>query len=108
MVGQACVFGRTNMLFFWNNIHIRIIEIGIKSSVLPINVGYFLPKLSGALSASVADMEGDDLACFGIQSDPYPLLIAFLSDETPHFVGFDIQGIQGYVIRAARALQVYP
>jgi len=95
------------MLFFWDDIHIRIIKIGIESSVLPVNVRYFPPKLSGALSAMVADMECDNLACFGIQSDPYPLLVAFLSDETPHFVGFDSQGIQGYGVRAARALLAY-
>jgi hypothetical protein len=47
MVRQAGVLDHPDMLFFWDDIHIRIIKIGIKGSVLPVNVRHFLPKLSG-------------------------------------------------------------
>ena len=70
MIRQAGVLGHPDMLFFWDDIHIRLIKIRIKGSVLPVNVRYFLPKLSGTLSTTIANMKCDDLACFGIQSDP--------------------------------------
>ncbi|MFA5919659.1 MAG: hypothetical protein WC856_00010 [Methylococcaceae bacterium] len=70
-VRQTGVLGHPDMLFFWDNTQIRIIKVGIKGSVLPVNVRYFPPKLPGTLFAKVADMEqGDDMSRFGIQSDP--------------------------------------
>ena len=65
----------------------------MESGMFPIGIRYFIPKLLCALLTTVTDMEGYDLARFGIQRDPNPLLVTFLGDETPHLVSLDRQDV---------------
>ena len=66
MVGQAGLLDDSQMVFRWDNIHIRIIQIGVKNGLFPISLRYFVPKLPGAFFAPITHMEGDNLPRFNV------------------------------------------
>ena len=88
MVGDASLLVDEEMLLFGDHTLVRTPAIGIEGSMLTVALGYGLPKRFGTLTASVADMEGDDLPAFDLESHPYPLLVGFLADEAEHFIDF--------------------
>lgn len=50
-----------------------------------------VPQLAGALAAAVANIESDDLFACGIKGDPDPLVSAFATNKTLHFIGLRLE-----------------
>jgi hypothetical protein len=88
---SIALFANPMVLFFGNNPHISVIKISIKISVLLISVRDFLPQFTSRIFITTADMKGDDLAGVYIDSNPYLLLVIFITNKTPHLVCFNVQ-----------------
>lgn len=79
------------MLRSWNDSLVRFPVIGIEGGLLAINQRNPLPELLRALAAAVANLEGKALSALCINGDPDPLPVGFLTNKTPHFIGFGFE-----------------
>jgi len=73
---------------------------------LLIHSGDFLPEFFTALTTTVADMEGQHLACLGRQRDPEPRPGRSLPDDAPPLVGFRFSPAKGHCVAAGDGLDL--
>jgi hypothetical protein len=67
---------------------VGLILIGVKPGLLAIRHRDLSPQLLSALPTTIPDVEGNNLAGFGVHGNPDPLPVGSLPYETPHLVGF--------------------
>ena len=88
VIGNAPLLFDHSMLLCWNHTHISLPAICIEPRMLSVALGYQLPKGFGTNSTPVSDMECDNLPTVDVGSNPDPLFVGFLTDETQHLIDF--------------------
>ena len=58
------------------------------------------------MTTSVADVECNDLPAFDVESNPYPLLARFFSDEAKHLIDFRFECVDDQLLRFRFDLEV--
>ena len=106
VIGDAPLFIDDLMLMVWNDFLIRTPAIGIERGVLPVALGYGLPKCFGTLTTPVTDVVCNDLPTLDIESYPYPLFVGFLADKAEHFIDFELKCIDGQLFRFGFDLEI--
>ncbi len=106
VIGNAPLLFDHSMLLCWNHTHISLPAICIEPRMLSVELGYQLPKGFGTNSTPVSDMECDDLPTTPVHSNPYPLLVCFLTDEALHLIDFGFKRTDYQFLRKGFDLEV--
>ena len=106
VIGYPLLLFDDLMLLCWNHTHISLPAICIEPRMLSVALGYQLPKGFGTNSTPVSDMECDNLPTTPVHSNPYPLLVGFLTDEAQHLIDFRLQCIDHQFLHFRFGLQV--
>ena len=88
VIGYPLLLFDDSMLLLWNDSLIGTPAICIEPRMLSVALGYQLPKGFGTNSTPVSDMECDNLPTVDVDSNPDPLFVGFLTDETQHLIDF--------------------
>jgi hypothetical protein len=74
----------------WDHAFVGLILIGVKPGLLAIRQRDLSPRLLSALPTTIPDVEGNNLAGFGVHGNPDPWLVGSLPYGAPHLVGFSL------------------
>ena len=88
VVGKAAVFTCRDMAVFGEDLGIGLPIVRVADGRLSVGFGQRVPQSLRARPAAVTDMHADDGAGLPVQSQPDPLLVAFVADERPQLVAF--------------------
>src|SRR5262245_5559683 len=67
------------------------ILIRIEHRLLAVHRRQIGPQLSRTRVTAIPDVEGNDLPCLLVHSEPHPLLVGLLLHEAPHLIRFHLQ-----------------
>lgn len=89
--GLAAALRRWPMPTSGKHRFVRRPEVGVGGGALAVDGRQRPPQAASALGIAVSDVHSDDLPRLYVQSQPDPLLVAFLTDERPQLITLDGQ-----------------
>jgi hypothetical protein len=98
VIGFPCFLGNRFVLGCWNDACVGFVLIRVKCGLLTIRRRDVGPQLCCALTAPIANMEGNDLARYGVHCQPEPLLVRLLLDKAAHLVRLNVQSLYNHRI----------
>src|SRR5262245_3128757 len=106
MVGLTSELGDGTVLGGRNDPRVRNIVIRVEHGVFLIHERNLLPQGCSTLTATVADVEGDDLPGGGVHRNPYPLSVRLRPDKAPELVQLSLQLLYDYCRSTAWGLSM--
>ncbi len=85
----AAALASSPMAFSRKDFGVRLPEVGVEHSALPIDTGKRAPETFSARLASTTNEHTDDLSGCGVQCQPDPLFVPFRAYKRPDLIALD-------------------
>jgi hypothetical protein len=96
VIGFRCFLGHYFVLGRRHDACVGFVSIRVTCDLLTICRQDVSSWLCCAFTTPVANMEGNDLACYSVHRQPKPLLVHLLLDKAPHFVRLNVQSLDDH------------